>query len=146
MGKTILVIDDHAPSREGLEQWLRNAGWQVEIAASARDATEKVKGGGFAVVIVDLDLPPVRGLVDGWELVRTIRALEPGLAIVAVGTQRESNWAAHAQRLRVTEVLEKPISPSRLLPVVEALGTIEVGPGSPTAHTTRARDPRGGTS
>lgn len=153
VGKTILIVDDHAPSREGLKDWLRDAGWQVETAASARNAVEKVKGGGFAVVLVDLDLPPARGLADGWDLVRAIRALEPGLAIIAVGAQRESDWAARARRLHVTEVLEKPISPRRLLPIVEALGAAGathrevapgVGPGSSTARTTPVRDARGG--
>jgi CheY-like chemotaxis protein len=120
--KRILVVDDDLHSREGVRSALLAAGSDVEAAADAWEALRKVKDRRFDVAILDLNLPPVHGLeVTGWDLVRILRAYSPSVSIILVSSDNDAALRAEASRLRVVELLEKPISLSHLKRIVHAL-------------------------
>ncbi|MEE9171289.1 MAG: response regulator [candidate division NC10 bacterium] len=120
--KKILVVDDELHSREGLRVSLLRAGYAVETAADSWQAIKKIKDYPFEVAIIDLDLPPVHGVaLSGWDLVRIFRAFNPAIAIVVVGAEESRHVKAQAEELKVSEFLEKPISPTRLKGIVSAL-------------------------
>ncbi|MEE9522549.1 MAG: response regulator [candidate division NC10 bacterium] len=120
--KKILVVDDELHSREGLRVSLLRAGYAVETAADSWQAIKKIKDYPFEVAIIDLDLPPVHGVaLSGWDLVRIFRAFNPAIAIVVVGAEESRHVRAQAEELKVSEFLEKPISPTRLKGIVSAL-------------------------
>jgi CheY-like chemotaxis protein len=121
-GKRILVVDDDHHSREGLKVSLLGAGYTVETAADSLQAIVKMKVFPCEVAIVDLDLPPVHGVsMSGWDLVRIFRAFNPAVAIVVVCAEESKEVRSQASRLKVSEFLEKPISPSRLKEIVSTL-------------------------
>ncbi len=124
--KKILVVDDERHSREGLRVWLLGAGYTVETAAeTAADswqAIKKIKDYPFEVAIIDLDLPPVHGVaLSGWDLVRIFRAFNPSIGIVVVGAEESRDVRTQVKQLKVSEFLEKPISPTRLKGIVSTL-------------------------
>lgn len=122
--KKILVVDDDHHSREGLRVSLLGAGYTVETAADSLQAIMKMKESPCEVAIVDLDLPPVHGVsMSGWDLVRIFRAFNPAVAIVVVGAEESKEVRNQAARLKVSEFLEKPISPTQLKAIVSALNT-----------------------
>ena len=47
---------------EGIQQMLENAGYAVVIARDGQEAVEKVVGGAFDVLVLDLRLPVLSGL------------------------------------------------------------------------------------
>ncbi len=101
---------------------LLRAGYAVETAADSWQAIKKIKDYPFEVAIIDLDLPPVHGVaLSGWDLVRIFRAFNPAIAIVVVGAEESRHVKAQAEELKVSEFLEKPISPTRLKGIVSAL-------------------------
>ena len=122
MQKTILLVDDYRHSREGLRNSLLGGGYQVETAANSWQAIKKMKERRFEVAIIDLDLPPVHGVdMSGWDLVRIFRAFNPAVPIIVVSSEGGKHIKAQAERLKVSEVLEKPITPARLKALVKTL-------------------------
>lgn len=120
--KRILVVDNERHSREGLRDSLLGAGYTVETAADSWQAIKKIKDYPFEVAIIDIDLAPVHGVaLSGWDLVRIFRAFNPSIGIVVVGAEESRYVKTQAERLKVWEFLEKPISPTRLKGIVSAL-------------------------
>lgn len=120
--KKILVVDDDRHCRDGLRDSLLGAGYSVETAADSREAIEKAKARLFEVAIIDLDLPPVLGIAtSGWELVRIFRDFNPAITVIVVCAEEDKQVKARAAQLKVSEFLEKPISPARLKMIVKTL-------------------------
>lgn len=53
----ILVVDDEEVMRESLAAWLREDGYDVNTAASGRDAIEKARQKDYAIYFIDLKMP-----------------------------------------------------------------------------------------
>lgn len=82
----------------------------------------------FEVAIIDLDLPPVHGVaMTGWDLVRIFRAFNPAVSIILLGSEGGRDVKARAERLKVSEFLEKPITPSALKAIVKTLDPVTTG-------------------
>ena len=67
--KRVLVVDDSITVREVQRQILRTHGYDVEVAVDGQDGWNKLRAGGFDLVISDVDMPRLTGL----EFVRRIR-------------------------------------------------------------------------
>ena len=76
----ILVIEDHADSREMLVETLELEGFRVEWAENGRDGLARLRKGPLPdLVVLDLMMP----VMTGWELMEHVRA-DPALAAVPV--------------------------------------------------------------
>ena len=121
--KNILLVDGYPSSREGLKASLRDEGCSVETVGDSWQAIKKMKESHYAVAIIDLDLPPVHGVaMTGWDLVRIFRAFDPGITLILVGADASRDVRALAERVKVSEFLEKPISPRQLKAIVKKIG------------------------
>lgn len=115
-------MDDDLHSREGLRDSLLAEGYRVETAADGWQAIRKVKEHLFDIAIIDLDLPSVHGLtVNGWDLARIFRAYHPAISIIVVSAEEWTTARMQAQQLKVSEFLEKPISPRQVKVIVKNL-------------------------
>jgi DNA-binding response OmpR family regulator len=118
----LLLVDPYGTSREGLGAALRASGFVVEAAAGSSEAIRKVGHGEFDLAIIDLDLPPAHGIAeDGWDLVRILRAADPGLLMVLIAAECHPDTRAEALRYGAAHLLEKPISPRELRSIVRTL-------------------------
>lgn len=68
--KHILIVEDDIFLREGLTELLSGEGYEVTAAQNAAQAEEKLKGGTFDLVILDVMLPDGNGI----ELCSGVRA------------------------------------------------------------------------
>ncbi len=64
--ETILVVDDEAPIREVLEEYLLGLGYRVQTARDGREALDFLRECDFDLVITDLVMPRM----DGFALIR----------------------------------------------------------------------------
>ncbi len=120
--KRILVVDEDPNSREGLRRWLVGDGHVVEVAADGWQAIRKMKDSRFDIAIIDLDLPAVRGVaVNGWDLARISRAYHPTISLIMIGSEARHAVETRLEAYRVSEFLEKPISPGHLKTLVRRL-------------------------
>jgi CheY-like chemotaxis protein len=114
---TILVVDDHAISREFLVTLLGYVGYQLLEAGRAEEALDVTCTMQPDLVIADVLMPTI----DGFEFVRRLRA-DPTIAqtrvIFYTATYMEAEVRALAEACGVKHVLVKPTEPQN--------GSIEV--------------------
>ena len=67
--KRVLVVDDSLTVRELERKLLDHYGYGVEVAVDGMDGWNAVRGGGFDLVVTDIDMPRM----DGIELVTLIK-------------------------------------------------------------------------
>jgi len=125
--KTILIVDDDRPTREGLQALLCSEGHRVEVAADSCQAIMKVKQTCFDVIIMDLNLPAVAGLLlTGWELIKICRAFHPNTFVIIMSAEDLREVRTHAghfpEQDAIAAFLEKPIHPVQLKAIVEKVG------------------------
>ena len=58
----VLVVDDRAPKRYLLVNWLKRAGYAVSEACSGAEALESLETSRFDLVVLDVRLPDISGL------------------------------------------------------------------------------------
>jgi CheY-like chemotaxis protein len=90
----ILIVDDDLTQAEEFATLLRGAGCAVTLAGNGKEATDLLRVELPDVVLTDLDMP----VIDGLELVRTIRREYPALPVIlmtATGTEAVAAKALH---------------------------------------------------
>jgi two-component system, OmpR family, response regulator len=65
----ILVVEDEDPIRELVATALRFTGFEVGTAASGAEALSEARNGGYALVVLDVNLPDI----DGFAICRKLR-------------------------------------------------------------------------
>ena len=74
----ILVVDDDEAVCDAVCDALTMLGYATESAHDATDALDRFRPGRYQLVVTDLAMP----LINGLELARQLRALEPELPIL----------------------------------------------------------------
>jgi len=114
MSSIVIYEEDHL-MRTLLEEWLGNAGYRVQGAASHGVPVDNPD-----LVIVSIYMPKHTGA----RLVDEIRADYPGTPVVAISGQFRSGLStagATAQTLGVAQVIAKPLTRDALLATVRAM-------------------------
>jgi len=113
----VLVCEDDRDVAALLCLLLERAGYQAVAAYDAASARERLAGGGFAAMTLDLQLPDL----DGRTFLRQLRE-DPAtreLAVVVVsGHVRRAARSGDGEALGVVDWLDKPIDEARLLEAV----------------------------
>ena len=136
--KRILVVDDHATSREILRLHLESWGGEVECVSSAMAALALLRRGEkFDAVVIDHLMPGT----DGIEFTRQLRNTGAGADLPAVLLTALGRKSAAAADGLFAAVLAKPVKSAQLLyAVVRALDPhLEIRPApAPTTPRTLA--------
>lgn len=121
----VLVVDDDRVTREGLGEFLSEAGLSVDGAQDGTEALEKARAHEVGVVLLDINLPGISGLD-----VLARCAEQPRRPKVVIITGMDTPEAVlGALRQHAYDFLPKPIDPARLLEVVRrALSTADAQP------------------
>lgn len=117
-GIHILVAEDEPLAAEALVEVLEEGGYRVTVARDGLQALACIAADAPDVLIADLRMP---GL-NGTELVRSARLARADLPIVIV-TGNPEIWteATEAEEQAGVTLLEKPVSPYRVLEAVTAV-------------------------
>ncbi len=107
----ILVVDDEEVMCESLAAWLREDGYQVDTAASGREASEKARQRDYAIYFVDLKMP---GGMDGIETMMQIRKLHPDSSIIIITAYATVDTAITAMKEGAQEYIVKPCNPEEI--------------------------------
>ena len=117
-GHSVMLLEDHADSRELLVEALRRSGAAVTAFAAARDAYAALDRLRPSVIVADIALPDE----DGYSFIRRVRAHStpairsvPAIAVTAYASipDREEALAVGFQ-----QHLAKPIDPGRLIEAI----------------------------
>jgi PAS domain S-box-containing protein len=116
-GVRVLVVDDEPDSLDVLCMVLTTARANVTMAASAREALERIDTAGpFDLIISDVGMPEV----DGYEFMRALRARSVGAQVpaIALTAYARSQDAELAKKAGFQEHLAKPVDQRLLLKTV----------------------------
>jgi DNA-binding response OmpR family regulator len=115
MKRRILLVDDELAILLTLKAVLEINGFEVETAASAREAKSKIKNGQFHMVITDMRMESETAGLDVVEAARRA-AYKPAVAMLTAYPTADSEADQAAD-----EVLVKPMNTQDLLVQIEAL-------------------------
>ncbi len=101
----ILVVDDDASARTALAELLRDEGYTVDTAADGFKALPKLEELGPDVLLTDLKMPAM----DGLELMRRARTLDPEVAAIVMTAHSAIDTAVLAMRQGAADYLPKPV-------------------------------------
>src|SRR5438094_392724 len=111
----LLVVDDHEDTCTGLKMILERRGYDITVAYTADQATEKAPQENFDLLISNIGLPGR----SGYELMQEMRDRGvPGIALSGFGMETDVNRARAAG---FSEPLTKPINFERLEEVIQQL-------------------------
>src|ERR1700687_1814922 len=113
--KRILAIDDEPAMTEWLKILLEHAGYEVKTALIGTRGEEIFRTWRPDAVVTDMLLPDV----DGIELVRKFKQLDPESEVIVVTGQGNIPRSVEAVKAGAFDFLEKPIDAERLLDKLE---------------------------
>ena len=113
----VLVIEDDPVDQAWLARTLREAGYQVETAASGTEALAKCRARAFDAITLDLLLPDM----GGWDVLRAIRKSELNrhvpTIVVTVVAEKDAGMG-----FSIHDFLVKPVQVTDLLAALERAG------------------------
>jgi len=98
----ILIVDDEPKIIEALVNYLED--YEVDFAYDADSALKKVESGKFKIVLTDIVMP---GL-DGIELLRRIKNINPGIQVIMMTGQTTLMRASESMQDGALNYLLKP--------------------------------------
>jgi len=117
----VLIIDDHALFRVGLQGLLEQRGIEVaDAVASGIEGIQRAEELRPDIVLLDLRMPDMGGL----EVLKNLRENEPGIPVVILTTSNEETDLIKSLRSGAQGYLLKDMEPDEL---VSALRDIENG-------------------
>jgi len=121
-GVRVLAVDDQEDARALLQAVLRGAGAEVEVAASADEARQRISARRPTVVVSDIGMPGE----DGYSLIRDIRDADAAgdqqrLPCIAVTAYAREDDRMRALAAGYDRHITKPLDPAALLRAVADL-------------------------
>jgi DNA-binding response OmpR family regulator len=116
MKRRILLVDDELAILLTLRAILEMNGFEVETAASAKEAETKLKNGVFEMVITDMRM---ESETAGYDVIRAARqqSYDPATALLTAYPSLGNEW----QNRGAQSLLVKPVNTQELLRQLEAL-------------------------
>jgi len=116
MGHSVLLVDDERFARTLYSDYLRGAGYEVEVADGAEAALVQLAFRRFDVLLTDMILP---GSKDGLELLEAAKQLDPDVEVIVITALDKVDPAVRAMKLGASDYLVKPVTPEALQLAVE---------------------------
>lgn len=114
----ILVIEDDQAIQGIAEDALSEGGFEPAIAASGEEAVTLLKGNktSYRGLVTDIGL---RGKMDGWEVARQAREIDPQFPVVYMSGAHAEDWPSKGVPNSI--MLAKPFAPAQLVTAVSNL-------------------------
>lgn len=112
----VLLIDDHALVRKGLEELLQSRG--IEVVASAgtgAEGIEKAKELNPDIILLDIKMPVMNGL----DTLEKMRSMDINIPVLMLSMSRDEEDLARALRAGAQGYLLKDMDPDDLMPAMQ---------------------------
>jgi two-component system nitrate/nitrite response regulator NarL len=113
----VLLIDDHALVRKGIEELLRSRGVQVVASVgSGEEGVRRARELPADLILLDVKMPGMNGI----DTLRALREAGVGAPVVMLTMSREDADLGAALRAGAQAYLLKDIEPEELVPALQA--------------------------
>ncbi len=108
----ILIVDDEAAMRQSLYDWLREDGYDVDMAASGEDAVAMAQEKNWDVILLDLKMPGM----DGLETLKRLKAkeIDTEAEVLMMTAYATIDTAVEAMKEGAFNYLVKPFDPDEV--------------------------------
>jgi DNA-binding NtrC family response regulator len=106
----ILIVDDEEIVRESLYEWFKEDGYQVETAADAVAALNKINKIKYDIYFLDIKMPGM----DGMELHQRIREIDMDAVVIMITAYAAVDTAVQALKDGAFDYITKPFDPDNL--------------------------------
>ncbi|EGT3621062.1 response regulator, partial [Clostridium perfringens] len=113
----ILLVDDEATEREGIEFLIKRYEFPLNIAkaVNGKEALEYIKKNHIDILFTDVKMP----FMDGLELAKETFKYDPKIRIIIFSAYSEFDYAKKALEAKVVDYLLKPIEVDEFKRVME---------------------------
>jgi DNA-binding response OmpR family regulator len=114
----ILIVEDDQAIQFLIEEALSDGGFTANSTGSGEEAITLLQGGKtqFRAVVTDINL---LGKVDGWEVGRIAREVDPSMPVIYMTGTHGEEWASKGVPNSV--LLTKPFAPAQIVTAVSQL-------------------------
>jgi len=106
----ILVVDDEEAMRESLNDWLKEDGYEVGLAAGGQEAIDMVRDEPWEIILLDLKMPGMNGL----ETLKHLKEVRPDAEILMMTAYATVDTAVQAMKEGAFDYLVKPFDPDEV--------------------------------
>jgi len=116
-GAKILLADDNEINRLLITTLLDQAGYHVQAVTDGKEAVEAALQGGFALILMDIQMPTMDGLA-ATAAIRDLAGPASAMPIIALTANAMASHRAAYLKAGMNDYLAKPIEPERMLRTV----------------------------
>ncbi len=98
----ILIAEDDEGLRTGLEEMLKEEGYEVVSVENGEDALEKIKNEDFDVLLTDLVMPKMSGM----ELLAEVKRVKPEVKVIIITAFATIDSAVEAIKKGASDYIE----------------------------------------
>jgi len=115
----ILVIEDEMLLQPLLEEALKDGGYDIKLVSTGEEAMNLLDAGEpkYRALVTDINLGHNR--VDGWNVARHAREINPDVPIIYMTGDSASDWPSKGVPNSI--LLAKPFAPAQLITAVSQL-------------------------
>jgi DNA-binding response OmpR family regulator len=115
----ILVVEDDRLVQTVVEDSLTEGGFEIVLASSGENAVELLdtSQGKYRALVTDINLG--RGGIDGWDVAKHAREIDPNVPVIYMSGKDASEWASKGVPNSI--MLAKPFAPAQLVTAVSQL-------------------------
>ncbi|MBI4964449.1 MAG: response regulator [Desulfomonile tiedjei] len=110
----VLVLDDEQIVLDSVSRILESENYEVATCRSGGEAVQKLKEGGFDILITDLKMPGM----DGLQAMEALTEVDPDLSMIMVTAYSTVDSAVKAMKLGAMDYIRKPFTPDQLTELV----------------------------
>jgi CheY-like chemotaxis protein len=115
MAKKLMVVDDDLYIRELYEEILKDEGYTVDTAVNGEDALNKLKQGGYDLILLDIMMPKIDGLGVMDALSKTPPPVKNGPIILLTNLDHDPLIKDAMSKGAVAFIIKADITPPDLL-------------------------------
>jgi DNA-binding response OmpR family regulator len=115
----VMVVEDDQSIQNIVEEALSEGGFGIAMASSGEEAVGLLDAGKgkYRALVTDINLGPDN--MDGWEVARLAREINPEFPVVYTSGDSASDWASKGVPNSI--MLAKPFAPAQLVTAVSQL-------------------------
>ncbi len=111
----VLIVDDDRHTRSILQDVFRASGYRCQMAANGQEGLQAFHAGRPPLTVTDVNMP----VMDGLELLRQARALEPDAAVLVLTGMADVETAVESLKQGAYDFIMKPVNVDKLLIAAE---------------------------
>jgi len=121
MAKRTMVVDDDLYIRELYVEVLKDEGFEVDSATNGEEALNKLRQGGYDIILIDVMMPKMNGLQVLENLSKNPPQVKNGPAILLTNLSEDPLMNDPAAKLANAYIIKAEVTPDQIIAKVKEL-------------------------